>query len=152
MIARVNATPVAAVALLLGVLLSAQQPATKPSTEPRRVEILFLGQSGAQHDSSRFAPMLKAALAPYGFNFWYTTDPAGLNAANLANYDALMIYADYEAIAPDQEKALLDFVAGGKGFLPIHSASASFRNSPAYVALVGAQLQRHGPASSRRRS
>ena len=55
-----------------------------------------------------------------------------------------MIYANHETIAPDQEKALLDFVAGGKGLLPIHSASFCFRNSPAYIALVGAQFQRHG--------
>ncbi len=79
-----------------------------------------------------------------GFNFWYTTDPGDLNADNLANYDALMIYANHETIAPDQEKALLDFVAGGKGLLAIHSASFCFQNSPAYIALVGAQFRRHG--------
>jgi putative membrane-bound dehydrogenase-like protein len=133
--------PGTAVALLLGVLISAE--GTAPITS-RRVEILFLGHTGTEHDSGRFAPMLKAALAPYGFNFSYTTSLADLNAANLAQYDALMIYANYDTIAPDQEKAVLDFVAGGKGLLPIHSASACFQNSPAYTALVGAQHQRHG--------
>ena len=44
----------------------------------------------------------------------------------------------------EQEKALLDYVAGGKAFLPIHSASYCFRNSQAFVDLVGAQFQRHG--------
>ena len=88
--------------------------------------------------------MLKAALAPYGFNFSYTTDAADLNAANLAKYDALLIYANHQTIAPPQEKALLDFVAGGKGLLPIHSASFCFQNSPAYIALLGAQFERHG--------
>ena len=58
-----------------------------------------------------------------------------------------MIYANHEKIAPDQEKALLDFVAGGKGFLPIHSASFCFQNSPAYIALVGATV----PAPRHRR-
>ena len=136
MIARLKPVPVAAAALLFASLLVAQgigpnSPAsatavqrTGPSNGPRRLEILFLGHTGPVHDSTRFAPMLKAALAQYGFNFSYTTDPADLNAANLAKYDALMIYANHETIAPDQEKALLDFVAGGKGFLPIHSASS----------------------------
>src|SRR5690606_1318782 len=105
---------------------------------------LFLGHESTHHDSGRFAPMLKAALAQYGFNFSYTTDPADLNPTNLSQYDALMVYANHTTITPEQEAALLDFVAGGKGFLPIHAASASFQNSPAYIALVGAQFQRHG--------
>jgi uncharacterized protein len=101
--------------------------------------VLFLGHTGMPHDSGRFAPMLKAALAPSGFNLSYTTELSDLNAANLAQYDALIIYGDHATIAAAQERALLEFVAGGKGFLPIHSASASFQNSPAYIALVGAQ-------------
>ena len=88
--------------------------------------------------------MLQAALAPAGINFTYTNDLNDLNAANLAKYDALMIYANHTKIAPAQEKALLDFVAGGKGFLPIHSASFCFQNSEPYIALVGAQFQKHG--------
>ena len=152
MLARLKSVPVWAVAVLLGVLVTAQERV------PRRVEGPVPSKSrdrAASRSCSwatrprsttrrRFAPMLKAALAQYGFNFSYTTDPADLNAANLAQYDALMIYANHETIAPDQEKALLDFVAGGKGFLPIHSASFCFQNSPAYIALVGAQFQRHG--------
>ena len=55
-----------------------------------------------------------------------------------------MIYANHTKIAPEQEKALLDFVAGGKAFLPIHSASFCFQNSEPYIALVGAQFQKHG--------
>ena len=37
----------------------------------------------------------------------------------LGGYDGLMIYANHTKIAPEQEKALLDFVASGKGFIPI---------------------------------
>ncbi len=133
-----------AVAATLGVLVAAQSAAPTPSMGPRRIEVLFLGNESTSHDSARFAPMLKAALAQYGFNFSYTIDPVDLSAATLAQYDALIIYGDHETLAPDQEKALLDFVAGGKGFLPIHSAASSFQNSPAYIDLVGARLERHG--------
>ena len=38
-----------------------------------------------------------------------------------------MIYANHETITPEQEKALLNFVEKGKGFLPIHSASFASR-------------------------
>ncbi len=113
-------------------------------TGSRKIEILFLGHNSRHHDSGRYAPMLKAALAPEGFNFTYTADPNDLNAANLANYDALIVYANHTKITPEQEKALLDFVESGKGFLPLHAASFCFQNSPAYIALVGAQFQRHG--------
>src|SRR6185436_11415803 len=108
------------------------------------ISVLFLGHSSTHHDSARFAPMLRTALKPDGIDVVYTEETSALNAATLAKYDALMIYANHTTITPEQEKALLDYVAGGKGFLPIHSASFCFQNSPAYIALVGAQFQRHG--------
>src|ERR1035438_5675933 len=46
--------------------------------------------------------------------------------------------------SPSQEKALLDYVEEGGGFVPLHCASYCFLNSPRYIALVGAQFQRHG--------
>jgi type 1 glutamine amidotransferase len=110
----------------------------------RTIEVLFLGHKSTHHDSARFEPMLASAIESEGFHFTYTADPADLNAANLAKYDALMIYANHTTITPDQEKALLEYVEGGKGFLPIHCASFCFQNSPKYIALVGAQFLKHG--------
>ena len=110
----------------------------------RSIQILFLGHNSKHHDSARFGPMLFTALEPDNIKFTYTADPNDLNPATLAKYDGLMIYANHNTITPEQEKALLDFVAGGKAFLPLHAASYCFRNSPVYVALVGAQFQKHG--------
>ena len=109
---------------------------------PARLRVLFLGDNAGHKPAERFrilAPVLKAR----GIDLVYTDKPADLNAANLAKYDALAIYANIDRIEPAQEKALLDFVAGGKGFVPIHCASFCFRNSDAYVALVGAQFRSH---------
>jgi len=114
------------------------------AAQPKRISVLFLGHNSTHHDSARYAPILRDALAPDGIDIVYTADPNDLNPATLAKYDALMIYANHTTITPEQEKALLDYVASGKGFLPIHSASFCFQNSPAYIALVGAQFQRHG--------
>ena len=146
-----------AMVLLAVTLVAAQGPAPPAPGPPpgRRVEVLFLGHTraaeaidpkagGWYHDSDRFAPMLKAALASDGVNFSYTTDTAALNEANLAKYDALLIYSNHRAIEPAQEKALLGFVASGKGLLALHSASFCFQNSTAYVGLLGAQFARHG--------
>src|SRR4051794_25796787 len=38
----------------------------------------------------------------------------------------------------------MDFVAGGKGLVPIHRASAMFCSSEKFIALVGGAFQRHG--------
>jgi putative membrane-bound dehydrogenase-like protein len=108
----------------------------------RRIEVLFLGDQGHHRPMER-VPSLMAALGPRGINFTYTDNPDDLNPENLALYDALMIYANWNEIQPAQEKALLDFVASGKGFLPIHCASYCFRNSEEYVKLVGGQFWRH---------
>jgi uncharacterized protein len=134
-----------AVAALAGFSMSlAPAPGQTPApTAARKLEILFLGHTSVHHNSAKFAPMLKDALASEPFNFTYTNDPKDLSEANLAKYDELIIYANHTKIAPEQEKALLDFVAGGKGFLPLHSASFCFQNSPDYIALVGAQFQKH---------
>lgn len=88
-------------------------------------------------------PILASALANKGINFTYTNTPEDLNEAFLADFDALMIYANHESITPSQEKALLAFVGSGKGFLPIHCASYCFQNSPEYISLVGAQFASH---------
>ena len=131
--------PVVALALVLAAAFPrAQAGAAAP------VKVLFLGHHSEHHNSAKFEPMLAAALAGEKISFDYSEDPADLNAAKLAQYDALMIYANHTTITPDQEKSLLDFVEGGKAFLPIHAASFCFQNSPAYIALVGAQFQKHG--------
>ena len=125
------------VALIAGVSVMAPRVHGQGEKKGRSIEVLFLGHKSTHHDSARFEPMLASAIEAEGFHFTYTPDPADLNPPNLAKYDALMIYANHTAITPEQEKALLDFVAGGKGFLPIHCASFCFQNSPAYIALVG---------------
>src|SRR4051812_5964089 len=136
----------AAIVVLSLVMVSAIQGNAARALDPQKkpIEVLFLGHKSEHHNSGKYAPMLKDALAPDGINIAYTTELTDLNAANLAKYDALMIYANHTAIEPDQEKALLDFVASGKGFLPIHAASFCFQNSPAYIELVGAQFLKHG--------
>ncbi|MFN6374604.1 MAG: PVC-type heme-binding CxxCH protein [Chitinophagia bacterium] len=120
--------------LLLSSFATAQQG--------RRLEILFLGDNGHHRPIDR-VPSIMAALGPKGINFTYTDDLADINTANLNKYDALMVFANWDKITPEAEKALLDYVASGKGFLPIHCASYCFRNSEAYVKMVGGQFWRH---------
>ncbi|HUE73378.1 MAG TPA: PVC-type heme-binding CxxCH protein, partial [Pirellulaceae bacterium] len=86
-----------------------------------------------------------------GIELTYTDKLDDLNAANLAKYDGLVVYANQERISPEQEKALLEYIESGKGFIPLHCASYCFLNSPRYIELVGAQFSRHGTGTFRAR-
>jgi uncharacterized protein len=123
-------------ALMLGAASAAQ-------AAPSPLRVLFLGDRGLHRPADRFH-QIEPVLASRGIEVTYTEDVGDLNPSTLGRYDALLLYANIDAIAPDREKALLDYVAGGGGFAPIHCASFCFRNSQAYVDLVGAQFQKHG--------
>ena len=110
---------------------------------PGVIKILFLGDNGHHQPRQRFA-QLQPVLAKRDIELTYTDQAADLNAKTLAAYDGLIVYANITKISPEQEKALLDFVENGKGFIPIHCASYCFLNSSKYIDLVGAQFLRHG--------
>jgi putative membrane-bound dehydrogenase-like protein len=131
-------TRLALVAVAL-VVLAGHEPALKK--EP--IKVLFLGDNGHHQPALRFR-QLQPVLAGRGIELVYTDKVEALSAKTLAGYDALMIYANTTAISTEQEKALLDYVESGKGFIPVHCASYCFLNSPKYVKLVGAQFERHG--------
>ena len=104
--------------LALLVVLSA---AAGADAAPARINILFLGDNGHHRPAERFR-QLAPVMKKQGIDLTYTDKVADLNAATLARYDGLMIYANIEKIAPEQEKALLDYVENGKGFIPLHCA------------------------------
>jgi uncharacterized protein len=112
--------------------------------KPRRAEVLFLGHASEHHDSGRFAPWLATAIFTSGINLTYTQNTADLNEDNLSKYDGLIIYANHEYLSPDQEAAMKSFVEGGKGLIPLHSASGCFRNSDWYITTIGGQFASHG--------
>ncbi len=118
------------------------------AAEPPKLKVLFLGDTAGHQPSTRFK-ILEPVLAKRGIAMTYTEKLDDLNAKTLAGYDALMIYANHTKISPEQEKALLDYVEGGKGFVPLHCASYCFLNSPKYIDLVGAQFRSHGTGTFR---
>ncbi|MEG3658224.1 PVC-type heme-binding CxxCH protein [Arenibacter palladensis] len=116
----------------------------KKDDQPRRIEMLFLGHALEHHNSRVYMPILASALTQSGINITYTEEVEDLNPENLALYDGVIIYANHENRFPEQEKALLDYVAAGHAFLPIHCASFCFNESEEYVDLVGGQFKTHG--------
>ena len=93
--------------------------------------------------------MLDPAMQAAGIQLTYTEDPNDLSAENLSKYDSILLYANIDKISKPHEKSLLDFVARGGGFVPVHCATFCFRNSPELISLMGAQFQRHGTGTFR---
>ena len=121
---------------------------TASAAEQGRLKLLYLGDNGHHQPAVRFK-QLQPALAKQKIDLVYSDEPADLNPATLAGYDGLVVYANIDSITDDQAKSLLDYVAGGKGFIPLHCASFCFRNNEAVVGLIGAQFMKHGTGTFR---
>lgn len=125
-------------------LAMAMVPALAWSAEPAKpLKVLFLGDRGHHVPAERFE-QLAPVMASRGIDLTYTEKLSDLNPENLAKHDALAVYANIDEITPDAAKALLDYVANGGGFVPLHCASYCFRNNAEIVALIGAQFDHHG--------
>ena len=120
------------------ILAGAAEAATPPS-----LKLLFLGDNGHHQPAVRFK-QIQPVLKKRKIDLTYSDVVADLNPQTLEKYDGLVLYANIDSITDDQAKSLLDFVAGGKGFIPLHCASYCFRNNEQVVALIGAQFLRHG--------
>src|SRR3954469_15920150 len=92
-------------------------PAVLPAqTTP--IKILFLGDNGHHKPNDRFR-QLQPIFEKRGIELTYTDSMDALSAKTLARYDGLLIYANTTKISSAQEQALLDYVASGKGFMPL---------------------------------
>lgn len=106
------------------------------------VEVLFLGGNGHHEPAERLRQVLPK-MSKRGLNITYTDRVDALNSDNLKRFDVLMMYANHMKIGRAQERALLQFVQKGGGFVPIHAASACFQNSEAFIRLVGGAFKSH---------
>src|SRR5438128_8610037 len=126
--------------LLSGTATAAESARTDVTVS---VRVLFLGDNDHHRPADRYK-QLAPVLAARRIDLDYSDSLDDLTPSKLAGYDCLLIYANWTKISTAQEKALLDFVAAGGGFVPLHCASYCFLNSPAYIELVGGQFQSHG--------
>jgi len=130
-----------AVPLLFSAVSLVPIPGQTPA--PRKLEILFLGHKDIHHNSTKFEPMLKDALAAEPFNFTYSTDPKDLNDANLSKYDELIIYANTSRSSPTRRKHFSTSWPAARASSRFTARLFVSRTLPQYIALVGAQFQKH---------
>ena len=110
--------------------------------KPRAIRLLFLGDQGHHKPADRCG-QLKQAFGPRGIHLYYTEDQKQINSKNLALYDGLMVYANINRVEAEAESAILEYVANGGAYIPVHCASYCFHNSPKLIELLGGQFKRH---------
>lgn len=79
------------------------------------------------------------------FSITATEDLGSLSPSTLANFDVLFfaLTSGELALTASQKDAVLAFVAGGQGFLGVHSATDTLYEWPEYGALIGAYFKEH---------
>jgi len=111
------------------------------------------------HEPEHLEAGLRPALSAAGIEPWFTVDVTTLNAGNLSKVDLLVILRDgmlwpegtargsqYKIwMTPEQEKAVVDFVEGGKAFLNLHNSMGLYPKDGPYLKLVAGNYIGHGP-------
>jgi type 1 glutamine amidotransferase len=116
------------------------------SDRPRA--FLLIGQVGEKqfHNTPEHWSALATLLRGLDLQVRVISDDVGdLNPDNLSRFDVILNYSTAYEPSLDQVDALLEAIRRGVGFVGLHSATATFKGSPAYFEMVGARFVKHPP-------
>jgi type 1 glutamine amidotransferase len=120
------------------------------SAGPRGVPIRVLmltTTAGFRHDSIPTARQVMANLSASSgeFSLAVTEDLSTISSSSLTAVDviAFVLTSGELDLSNAQKAAIAEFVAGGRGFIGIHSASDTLYDWPDYGRLVGAYFKEH---------
>ena len=111
------------------------------------------------HESEHIEVALRKVFRAANVTPHFTFDAHALTAENLSRVQLLVILKDgmlwpngtergakYQIwMTPEQEKAVVDFVEGGGGFLNLHNSMGLYPKGGPYLELVGGRYIGHGP-------
>lgn len=124
-------------------------------SDPKPHALVLIGDR--YHEPGHVEPGLQPVFDATGVVPHYFTDVTALNAENLSRVKLLVILRDgmlwpdgvdkpYKIwMTPEQEKAVVDFVEGGGGFLNLHNSMGLYPKDGPYLNLVGGRYIGHGP-------
>jgi len=110
----------------------------------RDTKVLLLVGGPEYHDTPETRAALSGLLSRK-FDVTMTDDLGVLHPGTLSAYDVIVNFTTFLEPTDEQIGALLDAVKGGKGFVGIHGATATFWNSPAYLEMIGGKFIVHDP-------
>ena len=122
-----------------------KQPTAKPQ-KPRRV-LVFYRCEGFIHTSiphgNLATEQMGRSTGAFQVDLADTYDV--FTPENFSRYDAIVLNntTHLKFPKPEQEQALLDFVASGKGLVGYHAASDNFYAHPKAAAMIGGQFNGH---------
>lgn len=108
------------------------------------VRVLLLVGGAPYHDQPEHRETLSEFIGAK-FSLIMTDDLDVLSPDGLSEYEVFVNYTTFVKPSEDQVSALLEAVKGGKGFVGIHGATATFWNSPAYLDMIGGKFIVHDP-------
>jgi type 1 glutamine amidotransferase len=126
---------------------SDQPAASRPATKALRV-LLITGQG--DHDWRATAPFLRRILAETArFEVRVCESPVGLSAKTFADFDVVVDDCGGPTLGAETQKAILDFVAGGKGLVMTHAALGSIKSDwPELARFVNASKSGNSKAAA----
>lgn len=130
---------------MLTLLVAATMQTALAVPNPR--VLVFSKTTGFRHDNIPSAiEAIKKLGQEHNFTVDATEDAKVFTDQNLNKYDLVCFASTTGDILDDsQQKALENFVEGGKGWMGIHSASDTEYDWPWYAELVGAYFKSHPP-------
>ena len=120
-----------------------------PAEEPASIKLLFLGDNGHHRPAERFR-QLQPVLAAHGIDVTYTDKIESLNPKTLASYDGLIHLRQHRhASPPSRRKPCSTSSRAARASFRCTALRTASSTPPKYIALVGAQFQRHGTGTFR---
>jgi len=109
-------------------------------------KVLLLGNNDFPfHQIDMIAPILSEVMEKAGFDVTLTQDLNDLEKERISAFDILLCYYTRGKLTQKQLEGLLSFVSSGGGFVGLHSAADSFRDTPEYLELLGGVFRSHPP-------
>ena len=101
------------------------------------------GHTTGFHEFEIMAPIYEQFLTEAEFDVTITEDRDDFKKEVLEPYQVIIDYTTGEDLTPDQADGLLGGIVGGKGFVAVHSAADSFKQTPGYIEMVGGKFLTH---------
>ncbi|HJT31816.1 MAG TPA: ThuA domain-containing protein, partial [Pirellulales bacterium] len=123
--------------------------------DPRPHALVLIGDG--PHEPGHVEAGLRPAFAATGVVPHFAVDVRALTAENLARVPLLVILRDgmqrpnsdpgshYKWMTPEQERAVVEFVERGGGFVNLHNSMGLYPDGGPYLKLVGGRYIGHGP-------
>jgi type 1 glutamine amidotransferase len=101
------------------------------------------GHTQGFHEFHIMGPVYQQFLTAAGFDVKLTEDRDDFLKDRIKPFDVVIDYTTGEDLSPEQAGGLLGGIIGGKGFIGVHSAADSFKQTPGYIPMVGGKFLTH---------